>query len=161
MKRSDLLQTTARGYRTVSPAERAGFEMLSAFSSTVAASRALNYVRERRRPAPRLRSLTRRAHTAAERRRLRVHHYVPGIGLIFAAGGAAILTRPGDREAWLSLTFGAGAGLTLDEIALLIQVDNPYWRSETAALAQAAVAALAAGALAARFHRRGAAGAAE
>jgi hypothetical protein len=53
--------------------------------------------------------------------------------------------------------FGTGAGLTFHEIALLVNRDNPYWDSERFALMQSAAAALAAAALAARFHRRGAA----
>ena len=149
------LHTTRRGYRTVSPAERASFGMLSAFAATIGISRAINYLRERRRHAPRLRSWARRAYHSPGQEQLRVHHFLPGIALALAAGGAAILTRMDGREFWLSLPFGTGAGLTLDEIALLVRRDNPYWDSETLALSQAAVAALAATALAARFHRRG------
>lgn len=55
----------------------------------------------------------------------------------------------------LSAPFGTGVGLTLDEICLLVQADNPYWGSEKFALLQGAVAALAAIALAIRFHYRG------
>lgn len=84
-----------------------------------------------------------------------MHHFLPGMGLALAAGGGAILTRADGRERWLSLPFGTGAGLTLDEIALLVKRDNPYWDSERFALIQSATAALAA--LAARFYRRGAA----
>jgi hypothetical protein len=74
--------------------------------------------------------------------------------LALAAGGTAIMARTDGREFWLSLPFGIGVGLTADEIALLAKRDNPYWDSETLALTQAAVAALAAAALA-RFHRAG------
>jgi hypothetical protein len=149
------LQTTRRGYRTVSPAGQASFGMLSAFATTIAVSRAINYARERRRHAPMLRSWARRAYHSPGQEQLRVHHFLPGMWLVLVAGGAAILTRVDGREFWLSLPFGTGAGLTLDEIALLVKRDNPYWGSETLALSQAAVAALAAAALAARFHRRG------
>jgi hypothetical protein len=131
--------------------------MLSAFATTIGISRAVNYVRERRRPAPRLRSWGRRAYHSLGQEQLRVHHYLPGMGLVLAAGGTAILTRGAGREFWLSLPFGTGAGLTLDQIAILVQRDNPYWDSERFALIQSAVGALAAAALAAHFHRRGAA----
>ena len=77
------------------------------------------------------------------------------MGLALAAGGTAILTRGDGREFWLSLPFGAGAGLTLDEIAVLVERDNPYWESERFALSQSAAAALAAAALAAHFHLQG------
>jgi hypothetical protein len=86
---------------------------------------------------------------------LRVHHFLPGLALAFTAGGIAILTRGDGREALLALPFGIGAGLSLDEIGLLVKADNPYWGSENLALAQASVAALAAGGLAARFHHGG------
>lgn len=151
------LQATLNGYRAGSPAERAGFWMLTAFATTIGVARAVNYGRERNRAAPRLRSWVRRLRQGAGGDQLRVHHFVPGIGLAFAAGGVAILTRSEGRESWLGVPFGTGAGLTLDEVGLLLNADNPYWRSEPLAFAQGSVAALAASAMAIRFHRRGAA----
>lgn len=56
-----------------------------------------------------------------------IHHYVPGIVLAFAAGGAAIITESREIEAWLAIPFGIGAGLTLDEAALLVELDDVYW----------------------------------
>lgn len=149
-----LVDATLRGYRVSSPAERAGFGMLSAFAVTVAIARAINYGRERDRHAPRLRSWARRAYHAPGGNELRVHHFVPGIGLTFLAGGGAILTRSDGHESWLGPLFGVGAGLVLDEIGLLLQADNPYWGSEALAVAQSAVAALGAAALAIRFSRQ-------
>jgi hypothetical protein len=123
---------------------------------TVAASRSINYVRERRRALPAWRSFGRRLYhlpgAAGERR---VHHFIPGIGLGFATGGAAILTCDDGLDGWLSLSFGAGLGLTTDELGLLLESSNPYWGTETFALAQCAAALLAATALAAVFIRRG------
>jgi hypothetical protein len=152
------LPKTRRGWQVVSPPERASFGMLSAFATTIAVSRGINYARERRRPAPRLRSWARRAYHSPGKEQLRVHHFLPGMGLAFATGGAAIMARCDGREFWLSLPFGTGVGLTVDEIALLVERDNPYWDSETFALAGAGAAALAAATLAARFHRQGSAG---
>ncbi len=147
------VNSALRGYRLVSPAERAGFGMLTSFALTIAASRAINYVLERRRPAPRLRSWARHAYHAPGRQQLRVHHFVPGICLTFLSGAGAILTRNDGREFPLSLTFGIGAGLTLDEIAILTELDNPYWGSQKLAAAQAAIAASGSVALAIRFQR--------
>src|SRR5215218_7655068 len=138
MNRLLPLSAFRRGYRTVSPTERAAFGMLSTFAATIATSRSINHLRERRRPGPRLRSWARRAYHSPGQEQLRVHHYLPGMGLALAAGGAAILTRMDGREFWLSLPFGTGAGLTLDEIALLVRRDNPYWDSEGFALIQSA-----------------------
>lgn len=149
------MKSSLRGYRMGSPAERGSFVMLSAFAASIGASRGINYVREQRRPTPWLRSLGRRTYHSPGQESLRVHHFVPGIGLAFTAGAAAILTRGDGREVWLSLPFGVGSGLTLDEIALLTELDDPYWNSETFALVQGGVAALAAAGLAARFSRKG------
>jgi hypothetical protein len=60
------------------------------------------------------------------------------------------------RAASPTVLFGVGTGLTLDEVALLVELQNPYWRSGKASLVQGALAALAAAVLAARFYRRGA-----
>jgi hypothetical protein len=82
-------------------------------------------------------------------------HFPPGIVISAAAGGAAILTRQDGREIWFSLPLGTGAGLTTDEIALLLEMDNPYWRSKQLSLVQAGVTVLAAVGLGARFPRKG------
>jgi hypothetical protein len=129
--------------------------MLTSFAVTICASRAVNYVLERRRRAPRLRSWARHAYHAAGQEQLRVHHFIPGIGLALVSGAGAILTRNDRREFWFSLPFGTGAGLTLDEIAILTELDNPYWESEKLAAAQATIAAIGALALAAHFRRSG------
>ena len=59
-----------------------------------------------------------------------IHHFVPGIVIAFAAGSAAIVTRHEAAEAWLAVPFGAGMALTLDEWALLMQLEDVYWTEE-------------------------------
>jgi hypothetical protein len=151
-----LIKTTVCGYRRGSSAERAGLGMLTSFAVTIGIARAVNYVRERRRDAPRLRSWARRAYHLPGREQLRVHHFVPGVGLAFLAGAGAIIKREDRHELWFSIPFGTGVGLTCDEIAVMTERDNPYWESETLAIAQAGSAALGAVALAIRLHYRGA-----
>ncbi len=85
-----------------------------------------------------------------------MHHFAPGAGAALVAGGAAILTQP-RRAFWLSLPFGIGVALALDEVEVLLDRDNPYWGSERFALAQAGVAGVGAAALVIRFRVRGAA----
>jgi hypothetical protein len=58
----------------------------------------------------------------------------------------------------VAVPFGAGAALTLDESALLLQLEDVYWTEEGVVSVQitlAAIALLAAGAVAARVLRRG------
>ena len=86
---------------------------------------------------------------------MRVHHFVPGMLVSAVAGAVAILTREDGREFWLSLPFGIGTGLTLDELALLVELDDPYWASERVTLVEGSGAGLAAIALLVRFYRRG------
>jgi hypothetical protein len=104
--------------------------MLTSFAVTICASRAVNYVLERRRRAPRLRSWARHADHAAGQEQLRVHHFIPGIGLALVSGAGAILTRNDRREFWFSLPFGTGAGLTLDEIAILTNWTTPTGKAK-------------------------------
>ena len=130
--------------------------MLTSFAVTIGIARATNYVRERRRNTPRLRSWARHAYHSPGHEQLRVHHFVPGVGLAFLAGAGAISKREDRRELWFSIPFGAGVGLTCDEIAVMTELDNPYWESEKLATAQAASAVVGALALAIRLHYLGA-----
>ena len=76
--------------------------------------------------------------------------------MAFLAGAGAIVKREDRLEPWFSVPFGIGMGLTFDEIAVMTELDNPYWESEKFALVQAASAALGAATLAVRLHYRGA-----
>jgi hypothetical protein len=59
-----------------------------------------------------------------------VHHFVPGILLAFAAGGAGLVTQSKRTEQALAIPFGAGIGMTFDEAALLLELDDVYWSRE-------------------------------
>jgi len=56
-----------------------------------------------------------------------IHHFVPGIMIAFISGGVAIVTENADLEAALAAPFGIGAGLTFDEAALLLDLQDVYW----------------------------------
>lgn len=87
-----------------------------------------------------------------------VHHFVPGIGLMMIAGGASILSKDETIDQWLAIPFGCGAGLTLDESALLLQLEDVYWSEEgivSVQISLAAAALLASVGLASRIVRRG------
>ena len=90
--------------------------------------------------------------------RRHIHHFVPGIVIAFAAGGAAIVSSNEDWEPLLAIPFGTGLGLTLDESALLLQLEDVYWTEEGILSVQITLAVLAlvgALSLGLRFLRRG------
>jgi hypothetical protein len=87
-----------------------------------------------------------------------IHHLVPGIALAFVAGGASIVIRDERADPWLALPFGVGAALTLDEAALLVELEDVYWSEEGILSVQvtlATVSVLGALALGMRTLRRG------
>ncbi len=59
-----------------------------------------------------------------------VHHFVPGILTAFLAGGVGLVTKSNRLEEILAVPFGAGIGLTFDEAALLLELDDVYWTRE-------------------------------
>ena len=68
------------------------------------------------------------------------------------------MTRREGIEPKLAVPFGVGMGLTLDESALLLELDDVYWRREGIVSVQitlAVIALLSALALALRLFREG------
>jgi hypothetical protein len=138
------------GYREVSAHENAMFNLLSSFVATFLAARGVTYLlRGRSRVGPFRNLRVGRRH---------IHHFVPGIVIAFGAGAGGIVAQNERLEPWLAVPFGAGMGLTLDESALLLELDDVYWRREgllSVQITLAVMALLASAALALRFLRRG------
>jgi hypothetical protein len=147
---AETAQVARAGYRQASTRENALFNMLASFAGSFLAARAATYaLRGRPRYGP-LRNL--------RVGRRHIHHFVPGIVLAFVAGAAAILTREERLEAKLAVPFGVGMGLTLDESALLLELDDVYWRREgllSVQITLAVMALLASLALGLRLLRTG------
>ncbi|MEU7024870.1 hypothetical protein ABZ990_30165 [Streptomyces sp. NPDC046203] len=60
-----------------------------------------------------------------------IHHVVPGVVLTVLGGfGAVASGRYGLGAAVFAVLFGAGAGLVLDEFALILHLDDVYWTDE-------------------------------
>lgn len=138
------------GYREVSTGENAMFNLLSAFVTTFVAARSITTMLRRRSTFGPFRNV--------KVGRRHIHHFVPGIAIAFVSGAAAIVTRDENLERWLAIPFGAGMGLTMDESALLLELDDVYWSEEgvvSVQITMAVTALLAAVALASRFLRRG------
>ncbi|HEY6638837.1 MAG TPA: hypothetical protein VIZ61_14260 [Solirubrobacterales bacterium] len=87
-----------------------------------------------------------------------IHHFIPGILIAFASGIGAITTRNEGAEAALAIPFGVGMGLTMDEAALLLDLDDVYWTKQGLLSVQVSLgvtATLAATILGLRMLRRG------
>jgi hypothetical protein len=60
-----------------------------------------------------------------------IHHVVPGVVLSVLGGfGAVASTRFGFGAAAFAVVFGIGAGLVLDEFALILHLDDVYWTEQ-------------------------------
>jgi hypothetical protein len=87
-----------------------------------------------------------------------IHHFVPGIVLAFGSGIAALTIRDEGVESALAFPFGAGMGLTMDEAALLLDLQDVYWTRQGLLSVQVSLgvtATLAATILGLRMLRRG------
>jgi len=144
------VEVAVRGYRGGSTRENALLNLLGSFTLTWALVRSSTHlIRRRGRWGPFGNVTLGDQH---------IHHFVPGIALAFAAGGASVVSRREWLHPWLAIPFGTGVALTLDESALLLKLDDVYWTEEGIVSVQitlAAVAMLSALALALRVLRRG------
>jgi hypothetical protein len=147
---AETVEVARVGYQDVSVRENATFLLLTSFVTIFISARTISYALRRRQTVGPFRDL--------KVGRRHIHHFVPGILLIMLSGGAAILTRDEDLEPKLAVLFGAGVGMTLDESALLLQLEDVYWTREGllgVQIALGSAATFAALALAHRFTRRG------
>jgi len=146
----EAVAVAVSGYREMPRRENALFNLLASFVTSFSLARGISYLlRSRRRFGP-FRNLR-----IGERH---IHHFVPGILLAFGSGATAILTDNEQIEPRLALAFGTGMGLTLDESALLLELDDVYWTREGVLSVQitlAAMALISATILGARLLRRG------
>jgi hypothetical protein len=147
---AETAQVARVGYREGSSRENAMFNLLTSFVGTFLAARAITYwLRGRQTVGPFRNLRVGRRH---------IHHFVPGIVIAFASGTGAIVTRDERLEPRLAVPFGVGMGLTLDESALLLELDDVYWTREgllSVQITLAVTALLASMALGLRFLRRG------
>ncbi len=79
---------------------------------------------------------------------LHVHHMVFGIVLLLLSGFLSFVIAPGSpRTELIAAAFGVGAGLTLDEFALWLHLEDVYWAEEGRASFRAVLIAAVLGAL--------------
>ncbi|MEA2295484.1 MAG: hypothetical protein QOE86_3123 [Solirubrobacteraceae bacterium] len=146
----ETVEAAVAGYQASSERENALLNLLVAYAATAGVARASTHsIRSRGALGPfRNRRLAGR----------HIHHFLPGIALAFVSGGAAIVSRNEAHDRWLAIPFGVGAALTLDEAALLVELEDVYWSKEGVLSVQVSMATLSLlGALALGFRtlRRG------
>ena len=147
---AETAEVARQGYREVSPREKATFNLLASFVTAFVLTRGVTTLLRRRSTVGPFRAL--------KLGRRHIHHFVPGIAVAFVAGAASMVIQDENLEPWLAIPFGAGMGLTMDESALLLELDDVYWSEEGIVSVQITLlvtALLAALALGTRFLRRG------
>jgi hypothetical protein len=145
---ADSLTVAIEGYSAGSRGETVLFNLLSGFTGSFALMRLSTWgIRSGWWPLGNVRVGGRH-----------VHHFIPGILIAFLSGGAALVTTSDGLERALAVPFGAGVGMTFDEAALLLELDDVYWSREgllSVQLSSGIAAVLGATILGLRLLRRG------
>jgi hypothetical protein len=146
----ETVEVAVAGYKGGSTRENALFNLLGSFTLTFGFTRLVTFlIRRHGRMGPLRNYRLNGRH---------IHHFVPGIAIAFLAGGASVISRNEELDPWLALPFGFGVALTLDESALLLELDDVYWTERGIVSVQitlGALALLSSAALALRVLRRG------
>jgi hypothetical protein len=116
----DTVEVGRRGYREATTGETALFNLLSAFVISASMIR-LTAFGKRRGVRPFFDVIVRRKH---------IHHFIPGILIAFSSGAAALFARDDAVRETLAIPLGIGMGLTFDESALLLSLEDVYWSRE-------------------------------
>jgi hypothetical protein len=144
----DTVEVARRGYEQATTGETVLFNLLSAFVIASSTVRLTTFGVRRGVPVFFNVKIGRR----------HIHHFVPGILVAFAAGAAAVFVHDARLRETLAIPLGAGIGLTFDESALLLELEDVYWSREGLVGIQITLATaslLAAAVLALRILRRG------
>jgi hypothetical protein len=131
----ETVEVAVEGYRDAPAREQALVNLLATFTLSFGVVRATAHLIRVRGAVGPFRNVF-----VADRH---IHHFVPGILLLLVSGGASIASRNEDLDRWLAIPFGIGAALTLDESALLLELDDVYWTERGAVSVEIALASLA------------------
>ena len=146
----EAVSVAVEGYRAGSTRENALLNLLGSFTLTFGIARMSTHVIRRRGQFGPFRDIRVRDR--------HIHHFIPGIVIAFLAGGASVVSRSEKLDPLLALPFGVGVALTLDESALLLELDDVYWTERgliSVQITLGALSLLSAVALALRVLRRG------
>ncbi len=116
----DTVGVAVSGYAAASRSETVLFNLLAGFLGAFALVRLSTWgIRGDRWPFPNTRIRGRH-----------IHHFVPGILIAFVTGAVGLVTESRSVETALAVPFGVGIGLTVDEAALLLDLEDVYWSRE-------------------------------
>jgi hypothetical protein len=144
----DTVQVARHGYREARTGETVLFNLLSAFVISASLIR-LTAFGKRRGLRLFFDVIVGRTH---------IHHFIPGIAIAFGAGAAALFVSDDRARETLAIPLGVGMGLTFDESALLLSLEDVYWSRRGLLgiqLTLAMASLLAASMIALRILRRG------
>jgi hypothetical protein len=146
----ETAEVARAGYHEVSELENAMLNLFGSFVTTLLLTRWITrLLRGRKKLGPFRNVYLGRRH---------IHHFVPGIAIAFVTGAAAVVTKDESLKPKLAVPLGIGMGMTIDESALLLELDDVYWTPEGVVglqIALAATAMLGTVALGLRVLRRG------
>ena len=144
----DTVEVARRGYQQAATGETVLFNLLSGFVLSSSLIR-LTAFGKRRGLRPFFDVMVGRTH---------IHHFIPGIVIAFGAGTAAVFIHDDRLRETLAIPLGVGIGLTVDESALLLLLEDVYWSRRGLVGVQITLGTaslLAASMLALRILRRG------
>jgi hypothetical protein len=113
----DTVEVARRGYKGAATGETVLFNLLSAFVLSSSLIRLTAFGRRR----------GLRLFFDVMVGRTHIHHFIPGIVIAFSSGTAALFTRDDRLRETLAIPLGIGMGLTIDESALLLLLEDVYW----------------------------------
>ncbi len=117
---ADTIGVAVEGYTATPPRETLLFNLLAGFLGSFATVRLTTWaIRENWGPFRNVKIGGRH-----------IHHFVPGILIGFGAGVASLLLHGERSDQRIAVVMGAGAGLTFDEAALLLDMRDVYWSRE-------------------------------
>ncbi len=144
----DTVAVAKRGYIEGRPGETALFNLLSAFVLSSSAIRLTTFGIRKGMPG----------FFDVRVGRRHIHHFIPGILIAFGSGVAALFAQDPRTRETLAIPLGVGMGLTIDESALLLDLEDVYWTRDGLVGVQITLATaslLAASVFALRLIRRG------
>ena len=144
----DTVGVAVEGYSATPNRELVMFNLLSGFLGSFALVRLTTWmIREELGPFRNLNIAGRH-----------IHHFVPGIIIAFTSGVIGLLLSGDKADRRIARTLGVGMGLTFDEAALLLDLQDVYWSRQgllSVQITLATGATLGAGVLTMRILGRG------